>query len=185
MSSEKKNLSTAYFVDVDRENVCTLWTQPDGSIYEEVIRLDQSNPEFQNLLKHLDVDKIHKNTDEKRALERQSYMGLVKQIAESEGLIYTADKAPAANITIQGIIDLANKKEEFFEFKLNLFEHEKIKESADREWKAAMRKSTDMLELISLFHNGPKQAAAAPTPVEEAPAEPAPAPESGEPEPQG
>lgn len=185
MSSEKKNLRTAYFVDLERENVCTLWVQPDGTDYEEVIPADENMVQFQELLKHVTVDKIHKNTDEKRSLERQAFLGMVKQIAADEGLIYSADKAPTTTITIQSIIDLANKKEEFFEFKLNLFEHEKIKESTDREWKAAMRKSTDMLELISMFHAGPKQAAATPTSVDEPVPEPAPAPESEEPESQG
>ena len=54
-------------------------------------------------------------------------------------------------VTLQDIVNLANRPEEFFKLKLEIFELAEVKTSKDRKWKASMRKSTTTLELLALL----------------------------------
>ena len=50
---------------------------------------------------------------------------------------------------------IESDSEEMFKLKLEVFERPEVKSSTNRTWKAKMRKSTSVLELLSLLHTGP------------------------------
>ena len=63
-----------------------------------------------------------------------------------------AQQVVEAPVTLSAIKDVGNVPEDFFKLKLEIFELEEVKNSKNRQWKAAMRKATTSLELLSLLN---------------------------------
>ncbi len=53
---------------------------------------------------------------------------------------------------IKYILTISHNKDDFFKFKLQIFELDEVKKSTNREWKANLRKAKSSLELLAFLH---------------------------------
>ena len=110
---------------------------------------EANEPGWENLLNQPEVtiDKLHERTVNRNREQRAIFEEQVVEIAKRDGLIYDGDviNTDLYKMFVKTIFntELTEKevKEQLFMFKLALFELDKIKESNNREMKAALRKA--------------------------------------------
>ena len=151
---EGYSVKSAFFRDSTRTVVEVVWEHLDAEEKDQVeyinAAIDSSgaaadaSPEWTNLLKHIDIATIHKNTgnyilDQQKAFEVQ-----VEAIAKKKGMVFSSDKS---HPIVETLFNTESTKEDLFLYKLQLFELPQIKASKDRATKALLRKSSSMIEV--------------------------------------
>jgi hypothetical protein len=139
----------AYFTNNERTVVSILWENDKKEVVEETVLAEANEPGWENLLNQPEVtiDKLHERTVNRNREQRAIFEEQVVEIAKRDGLIYDGDhiNTDVYKMFVQTIFntELEEKevKEQLFMFKLALFELDKIKESNNREMKAALRKA--------------------------------------------
>ena len=139
----------AYFTNNERTVVSILWENDKKEVVEETVMAEANEPGWENLLNQPEVtiDKLHERTVNRNREQRAIFEEQVVEIAKRDGLIYDGDivNTDLYKMFVKTIFntELAEKetKEQLFMFKLALFELDKIKESNNREMKAALRKA--------------------------------------------
>lgn len=148
---------TAHFVDEAKTQISTYWIDPKNpdAVIEETIEMDDEHPVYQELLQHTTLDEIHENTVIEIREQRAGFQKMVLDIAKHEGLISDLITSEdnlyqvIANTVFQDF-DPATQAEALFSFKLTLFEQEWLKNSDDREGKAALRKAESYVEAMKI-----------------------------------
>lgn len=139
----------AYFTNNERTVVSILWENDKKEVVEETVMAEANEPGWENLLNQPEVtiDKLHERTVNRNREQRAIFEEQVIEIAKRDGLIYDGDviNTDLYKMFVKTIFntELTEKevKEQLFMFKLALFELDKIKESNNREMKAALRKA--------------------------------------------
>jgi len=139
----------AYFTNNERTVVSILWENDKKEVVEETVLAEANEAGWENLLNQPEVtiDKLHERTVNRNREQRAIFEEQVLAIAKRDGLIYDGDivNTDLYKMFVKTIFDteLTEKevKEQLFMFKLALFELDKIKESDNREMKAALRKA--------------------------------------------
>jgi glycine cleavage system protein P-like pyridoxal-binding family len=139
----------AYFTNNERTVVNVLWENDNKENIEETVIAETNDPAWENLLNQPEVtiDKLHERTVNRNREQRAIFEQQVVDIAKRDGLIYDGDhiNTDVYKMFVKTIFntELEEKevKEQLFMFKLALFELDKIKDSDDREKKAALRKA--------------------------------------------
>ena len=147
----------AYFTNNERTVVSILWENDKKEVVEETVLAEANEPGWENLLNQPEVtiDKSHERTVNRNREQRAIFEEQVVEIAKRDGIIYDQSVVNTGlyKLCIKTIFGTHgntenNKKiskkevsEKLFMFKLALFEIDKIKESTDREAKAALRKA--------------------------------------------
>jgi len=139
----------AYFTNNERTVVSILWENDKKEVVEETVLAEANEPGWENLLNQPEVtiDKLHERTVNRNREQRALFEEQVVEIAKRDGLIYDGDhiNTDVYKMFVRTIFntELEEKevKEQLFMFKLALFELDKIKDSEDRETKAALRKA--------------------------------------------
>jgi len=139
----------AYFTNNERTVVSILWENDKKEVIEETVMAEANEPGWENLLNQPEVtiDKLHERTVNRNREQRALFEEQVIEIAKRDGLIYDGDhiNTDVYKMFVKTIFntELEEKevKEQLFMFKLALFELDKIKDSEDRETKAALRKA--------------------------------------------
>lgn len=139
----------AYFTNNERTVVSILWENDKKEVVEETVMAEANEPGWENLLNQPEVtiDKLHERTVNRNREQRALFEEQVVEIAKRDGLIYDGDivNTDLYKMFVKTIFntELTEKetKEQLFMFKLALFELDKIKESNNREMKAALRKA--------------------------------------------
>ena len=139
----------AYFTNNERTVVSILWENDKKEVVEETVMAEANEPGWENLLNQPEVtiDKLHERTVNRNREQRAIFEEQVVEIAKRDGLIYDGDviNTDLYKMFVKTIFntELTEKetKEQLFMFKLALFELDKIKESNNREMKAALRKA--------------------------------------------
>ena len=139
----------AYFTNNERTVVSILWENDKKEVVEETVMAQANEPGWENLLNQPEVtiDKLHERTVNRNREQRAIFEEQVIEIAKRDGLIYDGDviNTDLYKMFVKTIFntELTEKevKEQLFMFKLALFELDKIKESNNREMKAALRKA--------------------------------------------
>ncbi len=139
----------AYFTNNERTVVSILWENDKKEVVEETVMAEANEPGWENLLNQPEVtiDKLHERTVNRNREQRALFEEQVVEIAKRDGLIYDGDhiNTDVYKMFVRTIFntELEEKevKEQLFMFKLALFELDKIKDSEDRETKAALRKA--------------------------------------------
>ena len=145
---------TAHFSNNERTIVESYWTTPDGK--EKKIKYKEAkegDPNWENLLTHIDIDSLHEATYKNIRDLDNSYKDQVMQIAKERGMVYDID---SINTDIYKAITAAifkpfnpeEDKEKLFMFKLQLFELEQIKNNKNKTQKAKLRKSKNIIEAL-------------------------------------
>lgn len=151
----KEHFITAYFVDNERTQITILSTDEETSkkVIETTIEYDMEHPWCQALFKIIDLDGLHETTYRKNQSERKSFEEMVLRIAKKEGLIVETNKADSKffNMMINSIFNhKEDDKESLFALKIALFELDFIKESKDKEKKAAIRKAQTPIDVLQV-----------------------------------
>jgi hypothetical protein len=139
----------AYFTNNERTVVSILWENDKNEVVEETVLAKANEAGWENLLNQPEVtiDKLHERTVNRNREQRAIFEEQVVEIAKRDGLIYDGDviNTDLYKMFVKTIFnsELTEKevKEQLFMFKLALFELDKIKESDNREMKAALRKA--------------------------------------------
>ena len=139
----------AYFTNNERTVVSILWENDKKEVVEETVLAEANEAGWENLLNQPEVtiDKLHERTVNRNREQRAIFEQQVVEIAKRDGLIYDGDhiNTDVYKMFVKTIFntELTEKetKEQLFMFKLALFELDKIKESDNREMKAALRKA--------------------------------------------
>ena len=139
----------AYFTNNERTVVSILWENDKKEVVEETVMAEANEPGWENLLNQPEVtiDKLHERTVNRNREQRAIFEEQVVEIAKRDGLIYDGDivNTDVYKMFVKTIFntELSQKetKEQLFMFKLALFELDKIKDSNNREMKAALRKA--------------------------------------------
>jgi len=138
----------AYFTNEQRTVVNVLWENDKKEVVEETVLVEANEPAWENLLNQPNVtlDNLHERTVNRNREQRAIFEQQV-EIAKRDGLIYDGDhiNTDVYKMFVRTIfnnkLDDKEVKEQLFMFKLALFELDKIKDSEDRETKAALRKA--------------------------------------------
>ena len=139
----------AYFTNNERTVVSILWENDKNEVVEETVLAKANEAGWENLLNQPEVtiDKLHERTVNRNREQRAIFEEQVVEIAKRDGLIYDGDviNTDLYKMFVKTVFnsELTEKevKEQLFMFKLALFELDKIKESDNREMKAALRKA--------------------------------------------
>jgi len=139
----------AYFTNNERTVVSILWENDKKEVVEETVLAEANEPGWENLLNQPEVtiDKLHERTVNRNREQRALFEEQVVEIAKRDGLIYDGDivNTDMYKMFVKTIfntkLEEKETKEQLFMFKLALFELDKIKESNNREMKAALRKA--------------------------------------------
>lgn len=146
---------SAHFCNNERTIVKSWWRSPDGkdTVFEHIEAKD-GDPNWENLLTHIDIDTLHEETYQQIKAQNEAFKYDVAKVAERRKLIYNlANLNEMADMdSIKLVTDFlfgtSADKEKLFMFKLKLFELDAIKNSNKKALKAKIRRSKSMLDII-------------------------------------
>ena len=145
---------TAHFSNNERTIIEAYWTTPDGKDTRvEYIEAKEGDVNYEDLLKHVDIDTLHELTFKNIRASDNAYKDQVMEIAKGRGMVYDIDSIntdiyKAITAAIFKPFDPKEDKEKLFMFKLQLFELDQIKSSTNKDAKAKLRKSQDIIEAL-------------------------------------
>lgn len=159
---EGHRLITARFTDNAKRVVEALWVPIDvenADMIPTICIAEDSDAQWRELLKHIDIDDIHKNTVLHIRQFRTDMRDVVSQIAKQEGWVYDADDATyqfdsQMYKTIVKVLTLdfdpEKHKEQLFLLKLQLFEQSFVKDCIDKDLKKKLRKAATVIEAVKV-----------------------------------
>ena len=147
----KDNFLTAYFIDNERKNIEVQTTAEDKkSVFTTIIPYEENNPQYQALIKYMNIDQIHESTYQKNKTEQEQFEKSVIRIAEKSGLLLdkeTLDTKFYPSLVNAIFKDIENE-DHLFALKLALFELEEIRNSKNEDAKKKLRQSKNKLDTI-------------------------------------
>lgn len=158
LKTRNGDLSYARFTD----DACTLiraeYRRDDGSIFTEHHTYNPDDEMVAKILAEFSAEDLEREYTEwnKREVTTAQYFQYFQQHAERiceiiDNKIHF-DEPQEKALSLLNIKEVGNNPEEFFKLKLEIFELEEVKGSKNRQWKAAMRKASTSLELLSLLY---------------------------------
>lgn len=151
---EGHDLADAYFTNNEKTVVETIWYSQKENVQRTlIIKAEEGNQQWENLLTKISIDDLHENTVAKMREGRELFEQVLLQIATTDG-IDIDDILADENKTIDFILDWIDTKfstEQLFKLKLRIFEREKIKQSEDRKLKANLRKAKTLYEILEAY----------------------------------
>jgi len=147
----KDNFLTAYFIDNERKNIEVQTTTEDKkSVFTTIIPYEENNPQYQALIKYMNIDQIHESTYQKNKTEQEQFEKSVIRIAEKSGLLLdkeTLDTKFYPSLVNAIFKDIENE-DHLFALKLALFELEEIRDSKNEDAKKKLRQAKNKLDVI-------------------------------------
>ena len=157
---ENHNFVTARFTNNDRTTVMARWaskteTDADGiPIHRnENMLADDNNVLFQNILKHISIDKLHENTVNWARAEKEEYDRIIEDLALKRGEIVDYKDETTFIKRLMELMDVNYEldNESLFKCKLNVFEVPQVKESTNRSLKTKLRKAKSFRDIIEVM----------------------------------
>jgi len=147
----KNNFLTAYFIDNERKNIEVQTTAEDKkSVFTTIIPYEENNPQYQALIKYMNIDQLHESTYQKNKTEQKLFEDSIVNIAKKQGLILgNADLNTKFYPSLVNAIfkDIENE-DHLFALKLALFELEQIRDSKNEDSKKKLRQAKNKLDII-------------------------------------
>ena len=147
-------LVRAHFSNNERTIVEAFWT--DGEVERvEYIEAKEGDPNWENLLTHIDIDDLHEATYKHIKQQHEAFEASVVKIARARGMIYDFDESHTdvfkAFVQVMfGKFDPERDKEKLFLYKLQLFEAEAIKSSKNSAKKKQLRQAASMIDATKI-----------------------------------
>ena len=144
----------AHFSNNDRTTVESFWTNGDV-IRVEYIEAKEGDPNWENLLTHIDIDALHEATYQHIKEQNAVFEESVIKLAKERGLLYDIDELSTDTYKLLSnmLFKKFNKeedKEKLFLYKLSLFEVPEIKESKSSVKKKKLRQAKNILEATKI-----------------------------------
>ena len=144
----------AHFSNNDRTTVESFWTNGDV-IRVEYIEAKEGDPNWENLLTHIDIDALHEATYQHIKEQNAVFEDSVVKLAKERGLLYDIDELSTDTYKVLSHIlfkefDEEQDKEKLFLYKLQLFEVPAIKKSKSSAKKKKLRQAKNMLEATKI-----------------------------------
>lgn len=140
----------AHFSNNERTTVESFWS--DGNVERvEYIEAKEGDPNWENLLTHIDIDRLHQETYKHIKEQNEIFEDSIVKIAKERGMIYDFDEQntdvyKAFVQVIFGNFDPEKDKEKLFLYKLQLFEAEAVKSSKSSAKKKKLRQAKTMID---------------------------------------
>jgi len=147
----KDNFLTAYFIDNERKNIEVQTTTEDKkSVFTTIIPYEENNPQYQALIKFMNIDQLHESTHQKNKTEKEEFEKSVLRIAKRDGIILDNNKIDSNFFPtlVKSIFEDEKNADHLFALKLALFEIEKIRDSNNEEIKKKLRQSKTKVEAL-------------------------------------
>ena len=144
----------AHFSNNDRTTVESFWT--DGDVERvEYIEAKEGDPNWENLLTHIDIDALHEATYQHIKEQNAVFEESVIKLAKERGLLYDIDELSTDTYKLLSnmLFKKFNKeedKEKLFLYKLSFFEVPEIKESKSSVKKKKLRQAKNILEATKI-----------------------------------
>tara|TARA_Y100000813_G_C24137218_1_gene340559 strand:+ start:591 stop:1073 length:483 start_codon:yes stop_codon:yes gene_type:complete len=144
----------AHFSNNERTTVESFWT--DGKVERvEYIEAKEGDPNWENLLTHIDIDTLHEATYQHIKEQNAVFEDSVVKLAKERGLLYDIDELSTDTYKVLSHIlfkefDEEQDKEKLFLYKLQLFEVPAIKKSKSSAKKKKLRQAKNMLEATKI-----------------------------------
>ena len=165
---ENHTLKFARFMNNDRTTIVAEWSdnQNPEIIRETYISANETDVQYEKLLKLIDLDLIHENTVnfyKKANKEILAYMNRVQKISNSPLLNANNIVELGENISVKSMSDIfrflpnmfftefdsEKYSEALFTFKLSVFELDFMKKSKNRKVKSEIRKAKTPIEILN------------------------------------
>ena len=167
MKITKENFRTARFTDNERTTIEVMLSMPEnpaGEVTAFYLQVDETHPDFQDLMKVTTIPNIHTYTDGWIKDTRETFKKEVLDIAKREGIIKT-DNVEVKEIEVKESLDSLIKrifveevdyenediKEQMFRAKLAAFELPHVKSSNDKDLKTKLRKAETIKEVFKVL----------------------------------
>ena len=140
----------AHFSNNERTTVESFWT--DGEVERvEYIEAKEGDPNWENLLTHIDIDTLHEATYQHIKEQNAVFEDSVIKLAKERGLLYDIDELSTDTYKVLSHIlfkefDEEQDKEKLFLYKLQLFEVPAVKKSKSSAKKKKLRQAKNILE---------------------------------------
>ena len=152
---EGHKLIQAHFCNDERTSVEMYWQHDDDEKQHTTVRVeyckaDESDEMYNWLLTQMSIDDLHEATFKHIKVQDEIYREQVIAIAKEDGLIFdeksdaTSTAALLANVLFND--DQLHQKELLFQFKLQVFEMDEVK-NASTAVKSKIRKSETMVDV--------------------------------------
>ena len=125
----KDNFLTAYFIDNERKTIEVQTTTEDKkSVFTTIIPYEENNPQYQALIKFMNIDQLHESTYQKNKDSRELFVNQVIEIAKRDGLLSNTGRVDNNffPLVVKTIFAETNS-DHLFTLKLSLFELKKIR----------------------------------------------------------
>ena len=141
----------AHFTDNGRTTVESYWT--DGKVERvEYIEAKAGDPNWENLLTHIDIDGLHEATYANIKQSQRAFEATAIQIAKDKGILKDYQDQTVVNDVMMKMLfnkdDTSESKNTLFVFKLKLFELDFVKNCKTRELKSKLRKALDIRQAL-------------------------------------
>jgi len=152
----KDNLITAYFIDNERTTIEIETTSEDKkSVFTTVIPLEENNPQYQALIKYMNIDQLHESTYQRNKFLSEEYEKSVITIAEKTGKVLSNENLGTKFYPslVNAIFKNIENEDHLFALKLALFELEEIRDSKNEDAKKKLRQAKNKLDIIQAAIN--------------------------------
>tara|TARA_B100000963_G_scaffold358282_1_gene382533 strand:+ start:134 stop:652 length:519 start_codon:yes stop_codon:yes gene_type:complete len=148
----------AHFSNNDRTIVESYWITPDGKETRvENIEAKEGDPNWENLLTHIDIDTLHEATFKHIKDQNKAFEETVMKIAKDQGITTSIEEIPNlellswfCKLLFVNEPDAEESKETLFNLKLKLFEMDFVKDCQKRTLKTKLRKAQNLRETFSV-----------------------------------
>ena len=146
----------AHFADNARTIVESYWT--DGKVERtEYIEAKTGDPNWENLLTHIDIDGLHEATYANIKQSQRAFETTAIQIAKDKGILKDyQDKSVVNDVMMEMLFnkdETGETKNTLFVFKLKLFELDFVKNCKTRKLKSDLRKAQDIRQALKAAIN--------------------------------
>ncbi len=145
----------AHFSNNERTIVESYWITPDGKETRvEHIEAKEGDPNWENLLTHIDIDTLHEATFKHIKDQNKAFEETVMKIAKDQGITTSIEEIPNLELLMWFCkllfesTDEEQNKETLFNLKLKLFEMDFIKNCKQRKLKSDLRKSENIIQVM-------------------------------------
>ena len=146
MNITKENLITARFIDSERKLIECLLKNNEQTI-SHVLEFNVNGSEYKHLLTLVALEQIHANTDLHLETQKKTFNSILNKIVEKKGVELNENFFKLIN---DFFIDYDSEKlsNKLYDFKVNAFEQDLVKNSKDEELKLKIRTATTPFEVL-------------------------------------
>ena len=147
MNITKENLITARFIDSERKLIECLLKNNEQTI-SHVLEFNINGSEYKHLLTLVTLEQIHANTDLHLETQKKAFNSILNKIVEKKGVELNENFFKLVNDFFINY-NTETLSDKLYNFKVNAFEQDIVKNSTDEELKLKIRTATTPFEVLT------------------------------------